>query len=188
MYGDGPRLALDYYNSYVIHPMFTDVLKVMSKHKIKGGDFYETQLNREIRHAVILERLISPEGSYPCLGRSITYRFGAFHALSHVALMKLLPRKIKPAQVRCALTAVIRRQLQSKENFDEAGWLRVGFAGCQFSLSEGYINTGSVYLCSVGLLPLGLPPSDPFWSAPDAEWSNVKAWGGKPTGLDHAIY
>lgn len=186
IYGDGPWFSFDYYNSFVIHPMFTDVLRIMSKHNIKGCNFYSTQLKREIRYAEILERMISPEGTYPCVGRSITYRFGAFHALGHIALMHKLSKRIKPAQVRCALTAVIRNQLKSKENFDENGWLRIGFAGCQIGISEVYINTGSVYLCSVGLLPLGLPPSDPFWSAPDAEWTNVKAWSGKGVSSDSA--
>lgn len=29
--------------------------------------------------------MISPEGSYPVIGRSITYRFGSFHALADAA-------------------------------------------------------------------------------------------------------
>lgn len=33
-------------------------------------------------------------------------------------------------------------------------------------LGESYISTGSLYLASTVLLPLGLPPADPFWSAP----------------------
>ena len=187
MYGDGPAFHMDYYNSFVIHPMLTDVLRVMKKHGIEGAEFLDTQLKRHTRYAEILERFISPEGSFPVVGRSICYRFGAFHALGQAALMHILPERVAPAQVRCALTAVIRRQLESPANFDKNGWLRVGFTSEQIDISESYINTGSVYLCAVGLLPLGLPPTDEFWSAPYTEWTNLKAWNGKRVEADHAI-
>ena len=187
MYGDGPAFHMDYYNSFVIHPMLTDVLRVMKKHGIAGAEFLDTQLKRHTRYAEILERFISPEGSFPVVGRSICYRFGAFHALGQAALMHILPERVAPAQVRCALTAVIRRQLESPANFDKNGWLRVGFTGEQIDISESYINTGSVYLCAVGLLPLGLPPTDEFWLAPYTEWTNLKAWNGKRVEADHAI-
>ncbi len=187
MYGDGVDFHMDYYNSFVIHPMLTDVLVVMKKHDIEGVDFLDTQLKRHARYAEILERFISPEGTFPVVGRSICYRFGAFHALGQAALMHILPERVKPAQVRCALTSVIRRQLKSPANFDENGWLRVGFTGEQIEISESYINTGSVYLCAFGFVPLGLPETDEFWFSPYTEWTNVKAWNGEKVQADHAI-
>lgn len=187
VYGDGPTLRMDYYNSFVIHPMFTDVLLIMKKHGMEDSGFLETQLKRESRYSEILERFISPEGSFPVVGRSICYRFGAFHALGHTALLHNLPENVTPAQVRCALTAVIRRQLQSSENFDENGWLKVGFTGSQIDMSEAYINTGSVYLCTFGLVALGLPPTDEFWTGTYTEWTNLKAWNGKKVLTDHAL-
>lgn len=186
-YGDGPDFHMDYYNSFVIHPMLTEVLVVMKKHHVEGADFLDTQLKRHARYAKQLERFISPEGTFPVVGRSIVYRFGAFHALGQACLMHLLPQRVQPAQVRCALTAVIRNQLKSPANFDQDGWLRVGFTGEQIEMSESYINTGSVYLCSVGLLPLGLPASDPFWADPYTEWTNLRAWNGQRVKADHAI-
>ena len=54
-------------------------------------------------------------------------------------------------------------------------------------IGEPYISTGSLYLCSVGLLPLGLPPTDEFWSAAQRPWMSVKAWSGKPFPIDHAL-
>lgn len=186
-YGDGPAFHQDYYNSFVIHPMLTDVLRIMKKHQIEGADFLETQETRLARYAEQLERFISPEGTFPVVGRSIVYRFGAFHALAQASLLHLLPKEITPAQVRCALTAVIQRQLKSPSNFDEKGWIRVGFTGSQMKISESYINNGSAYLCSVGLLALGLPPTDPFWSDPYTEWTNLKAWNGIDVPADHAL-
>lgn len=187
LYGDGAAFHQDYYNSFVIHPMLTDVLVIMKKQEMEGADFLDTQRMRHTRYAEQLERFISPEGTFPAVGRSIPYRFGAFHALGQACLMHILPEGVDPAQVRCALTAVIRNQLKSPKNFDKDGWLRVGFTGEQIGISEEYINTGSVYLCAVGLLPLGLPASDEFWSAPYAEWTNLRAWNGKEVKADHAI-
>lgn len=187
VYGDGADFHMDYYNSFVIHPMLTDILLVLQKHGKEGADFLQMQLPRHIRYAEQLERFISPEGTYPVIGRSITYRFGVFHALSQICLMKKLPDYIKPAQVRCALTAVIHNQLKSSENFDENGWLTVGFTGKQIGMSESYINTGSVYLCTMGLLPLGLPATDEFWTEPYTEWTNKKAWSGVDVKRDGAL-
>lgn len=54
-------------------------------------------------------------------------------------------------------------------------------------LSESYINTGSVYLCAVGLLAQGLPATDEFGLEPFAEWTNLKVWSGKEIKTDHAL-
>jgi hypothetical protein len=131
--------------------------------------------------------MISPEGTYPVIGRSITYRFGSFHALADAALLHILPEDLSPAQVRCALTAVIERQLAAPGTFDPDGWLRVGYAGRQSRMGETYINTGSLYLCCAAFLPLGLPADDPFWSAPARDWTSRKAWNGVDVGADHCI-
>lgn len=186
-YGDGEPFHLDYYNSFVIHPMLTDVLVVMRRHQMKGHEFLETQQERLTRYAEQLERMISPEGTYPVIGRSIVYRVGIFHALGQAALMHLLPQDVTPAQVRSGVTKVIHNQLKSPANFDVKGWLKVGFTGDQINMSEAYINTGSTYLCLSGFLPLGLSADDPFWSAPAAEWTSLKAWSGKEVKADHSL-
>jgi hypothetical protein len=186
-YGDGPHYHQDYYNSFVIHPFLCHILPILKKHNHAGGDFLNEQLKRHTRYAEILERFIGPDGTYPIVGRSICYRFGVFHGLSDAALIGILPSRIEPAQVRCGLTAVMKRVLESPKNFDENGWLRVGVAGPQLNISEGYINTGSVYLTSFGLLPLGLPPAHKFWSDKYTEWTAVKAWSGKEVHADHAL-
>ena len=186
-YSDGPRFAFDYYNSFVIHPMLTDVLVVMQKHRMPESEFLNVQQKRLGRYAEQLERFISPEGTYPVIGRSIVYRTGVFHALGQAALLHLLPQQIVPAQVRCGMTKVIENQFRSAANFDTKGWLKIGFSGNQVQMSESYINTGSTYLCLTGFSPLGLPADDPFWSAPPAEWTNLKAWSGKEVPADHSL-
>ena len=186
-YGDGKAFHLDYYNSLVIHPMLTEVLRIMKKHNLPGADFLSTQEKRHGRLAASLERMISPEGSYPVIGRSITYRFGSFHALSDAAYLHLLPQNVSPAQVRCALTAVIQRQLSQPRTYDADGWLRIGYTGSQIHMAEEYINTGSIYLCMAVFLPLGLPADDPFWASPATDWTSLKAWNGLDVGADHSI-
>ena len=187
-YGDGADLHMDYYNSYVIHPMLLDVLSVLQRHGMGETDFFQTEKERFIRYAEQQERLISPDGAYPVIGRSIAYRFGAFHVLSQAALLDLLPSTVSPAQVRCALTAVIKRHMSVKGNFDKNGWLTLGFAGHQPEIAERYISTGSLYLCTVVFTALGLSPEHPFWNSQYEEWTGKKIWSGNQNvKLDKAI-
>lgn len=185
-YGDGPSFHLDYYNSYVIQPMLMDVLEVLRDKGLDAENFYDVQKERLARYGEQQEKFISPEGTYPIIGRSMGYRFGAFQVLSQVALRKELPLYMEPAQVRCALTAVIKRQLVP-ETFDENGWLTLGVCGHQPELADNYVSTGSAYLCSFVFLPLGLSADDPFWSHPAAEWSSQRIWSGKSMRRDSAI-
>ena len=191
VYGDGPTHHWDYYNSFVIQPMLLDVLDAVRR--ASGGALGEwtsiadAVLPRARRYAAIQERLISPEGTFPPIGRSLAYRCGAFHLLAQMALRRQLPDGVSPAQVRGALGAVVRRTIDAPGTFDADGWLTIGFCGHQPEVGEVYISTGSLYLCAAALLPLGLPPSDPFWAAPAEDWTSRRAWGGKPLPADHAL-
>lgn len=186
-YGDGPRFHWDYYNSFVIHPMLMDVLAAVGEQQREWQRMREPVTLRAQRYAVIQERLISPEGTIPPIGRSLAYRFGALQGLAQVALLKLLPESLPPAQVRCAMTAVIRRMIEAPGTFDADGWLTIGFCGHQPALGEGYISTGSTYLCSAGLLPLGLPSHERMWQEPELPWTSRRIWSGENVPADHAI-
>lgn len=187
VYGDGKNFHWDYYNSFVIQPMLLDVLKVCKENGNELGNHFELCLARAQRYAEIQERLIMPDGTFPAIGRSLVYRVGAFQLLGQISLWHNLSKTIKPAQVRSALTASIKKVMEAKGTFDKNGWLQIGFYGHQPNIAEGYISTGSLYLCSVGFLPLGLPSTDEFWSAPKTEWTSVKIWSGKNVKADHAI-
>ncbi|PYR91404.1 MAG: hypothetical protein DMF84_17350 [Acidobacteria bacterium] len=186
-YGDGPDFHWDYYNSFVIHPMLLDVLDACADENAGWKQMMPRVEQRAQRYAAVQERLIAPDGSFPPIGRSLAYRFGAFHLLAQMALRRALPDGMSPSQVRAALTAVIRRSIDAAGTFDADGWLRIGFCGHQPGIGETYISTGSLYLCSVGLLPLGLPPADPFWSAPAEPWTSAAAWSGERFAIDHAL-
>ena len=186
-YGDGPQFHWDYYNSYVIHPMMLDVLDACRDEMPAWKDLASREENRAKRYAAVQERLIAPDGSFPAIGRSLAYRFGAFQLLAQMALRRGLPEGVSPAQVRGALTAVIRRTLAAPGTFDADGWLQIGFCGHQPGVGETYISTGSLYLCAVGLLPLGLPPADEFWSGPPQPWTSARAWSGEAFPIDRAF-
>ena len=187
IYSDGEDFTSGYFNSIVIHPMLNDILKVMRKYSISEGELLDVQLMRSSRLSSQLERTISPEGTYPLLGSCLSYRCGVFHLLSQAALLKILPRNIKPAQVRSALTTVLKKQFAENQNFSSNGWLVVGLNGSQLDISESDINTGSVYFCCAIFLALGLPASDLFWTEPYAEWTSVQAWTGQPIQKDQTI-
>ncbi len=185
-FGDGPDFHWDYYNSFVIHPMQLDILNVLKEKNKDYKNDYDTELKRARRYAAVQERLISPDGTYPPIGRSLAYRFGAFQLLSQIALWKELPKEVTPAQVRSALYVMIHNQIKAKGTFDKNGWLQIGLYGHQNSIGEGYISTGSLYLCSEAFLVLGLPATDPFWSDPYQPWTQKKTWSGQEIPIDHA--
>lgn len=186
-YSDGPSFSMDYYNSYVIHSMLVDMLKVLLDHGRIGKDEYETAVRRMVRYAEFLERFIAPDGTYPPFGRSVTYRTGAFQALAQTALMEKLPVHISPPQVRSALTAVMHRMFDSCNNFDEKGWLVLGFCGHQPMIADYYTSTGSLYMATLAFLPLGLPAENEFWTDPATDWTSKKAWSGKPFKKDYHV-
>ena len=176
VYGDGPEFHLDYYNSFVIHPLLLEILRAVRGNHADWDRMHDRVLARAQRHAVQLERLIGPDGTFSPIGRSLTYRCGAFHLLALLAWKQLLPPELKPAQVRGALLAVMEKTLANPANYDEQGWLRIGVNGSQPGLGENYISTGSLYLCSTAFLPLGLPEDAPFWSDPEEPWTQRKLW------------
>ena len=187
LYGDGPRFHWDYYNSFVIQPMLLDVVRNIGAHAKTWQSMVPDILARARRYAAIQERLISPEGTFPVIGRSICYRTGAFQLLAQMALLGELPAPLTGPRVRSALTAVMKRLLEAPGTFDDKGWLTVGFAGHQPHLGESYISTGSLYLCAGVFLPLGLRPADAFWSGAAEDWTARRIWRGEDAAADHAI-
>ncbi len=187
LFSDGMQFHFDYYNSIVIHPYLAAVLEVV-KNKSRWYQLFAMKLDSiNKRYAEILERLINTDGSYPVTGRSIVYRGGVFHHLADIALRKELPQSLKPAQIRSALTAVIKKTFESPSTFTAEGWLNIGLYGDQPDLADAYITTGSLYICSNIFLPLGLPETDEFWSAPAQPWTAVKVWSGQNVPADHAL-
>lgn len=188
-YADGPSFAFDYYSSYVFHPMYLETLQAMKDVKaytrIHYSKYYDRALRRAQKYSLILERFISPEGTFPVFGRSIPYRMATMQPLALMAWYQELPAGVTNAQVRCALTAVMKRMFASENNFNEGGYLTIGFSGRQANIADWYTNNGSLYMTSLVFLPLGLPASHPFWTDAPQDWTSKRAWGEQPFPKDH---
>lgn len=186
MFSDGMHFAMDYYNSYIIQPYLINIIDAV-KTRDESFNWFLPRLEKiSARYAELQERSINSDGSFPVYGRSIVYRGAAFHHLADMALRNQLPSSVKPEQIRAALTAVIKKTLDAPESFSKDGWLKIGLYGHQPNLADFYINTGSLYLCSVIFLPLGLPADDPFWINPDIPWTSKKVWNGIDAPADHS--
>ncbi|MGL5317575.1 MAG: DUF2264 domain-containing protein [Bacteroidales bacterium] len=186
-YKDGPKFSMDYYNAYVMHPMMVALLETIMPKGLASKKDYDESLRRMVRHAEFSERMIGPDGTYPAFGRSVTYRTAAFQSLADVALREKLPAHVSPAQVRSALTAVHRNMYEGNQNFDEKGWLLLGFNGHQPGIADYYTSTGSLYMATLSFLPLGLPADNKFWTDEAADWTTKKAWKGVALPKDYKV-
>lgn len=192
-YSDGPDFAFDFYNSFVLHPMYVECLEVMTDGGKKSGwnlkaDNFNRGIKRMQRFGIILERFVSPEGAFPVFGRSITYRTAVLQPLALLAWRGWLPKELPNGQIRAAMTAVMNRMFGDNRNFNEKGFLTLGFNGSQPHISDWYTNNGSLYMASLAFLPLGLPAEHPFWTDASQAWTSKKAWGGEEFPKDHAYY
>ena len=188
-YADGPVFAFDYYSSYVFHAMYLETLQNMidakANTRLEYKKYYDRALKRAQKFSIILERFISPEGTFPVIGRSTPYRMAAMQPLALMAWKQTLPQELSNGQVRAALTAVMHRMYDQQQNYNEGGFLTIGFCGHQPETADWYTNNGSLYMTSLSLMPLGLPADHDFWACPAEPWTQVKAWGGQPFPKDH---
>ena len=188
-YADGPVFAFDYYTSYVFHAMYLETLQNMidakANTRLEYKKYYDRELKRAQKFSIILERFISPEGTFPVIGRSTPYRMAAMQPLALMAWYQKLPNDLSNGQVRAALTKVMHRMYDQQNNYNDAGFLTIGFCGSQPGTADWYTNNGSLYMTSLSLMPLGLPADHEFWTCPAEPWTQVKAWGGQPFPKDH---
>lgn len=189
-YADGPSFAFDYYSSYVFHPMYLETLQAMVDAKVNSRLDYQKYYDRELRrcqkYSIILERFISPEGTFPAFGRSIPYRMATMQPLALMAWYQTLPSDLSNGQVRAALTKVLHRMFDKENNFNEKGYLSIGFCGNgQKNVADWYTNNGSLYMTTLAFMPLGLPADHPFWTDAAQPWTQVKAWNNQQFPKDH---
>ena len=188
-YADGPSFSFDYYSSYVFHPMYLETLQAMIDAKANTRLDYQKYYNRALKrcqkYAIVLERFISPDGTFPVFGRSIPYRLAAMQPLALMAWYQTLPKELTNGQVRAALTKVMHRMFDSQQNFNEGGFLTIGFCGNQPNIADWYTNNGSLYMTTLAFMPLGLPANHPFWTDVAQPWTQVKAWNGEAFPKDH---
>jgi hypothetical protein len=202
LYADGPRFRLDGYNSMIIHPMLLDILGAAADLLPDGQALMAEMARRAVQAARQDERMVHPDGSFAPLGRSLTYRAGRFHLIARLALSPVpgappkappkaapdaapgavpdaLPAAVPglpPGLARALLARVLWRTLTPPGTFDAEGWLAPGLSGLQPGLAEGYVSRGSLYFTATALLPLGLPPTDGFWTDPAPPLTQGALW------------
>lgn len=178
-YTNGRSFNWDNYNSYVSQPLMLEVLRICKDQGYPLGAQFEKVKARAFRYAEVLERMISPEGTFPVLGRSSTYRFAYLQHLGYVGARVDWPDVLNPGATRAAMTTVIKRMIEAPGTFDENGWLQPGYVWHQPSARDPYNNTGALYNCLLGLAHLGMPANHPFWTAPRAKWFQQRVWSGE---------
>jgi len=183
VYGDGPDFHWNYYQSIVIHPWMLTLRDVFRDRDASPHGCWQPifdQYRSRARRAAYQQAMhVAPDGTFPVIGRSITYRSGVFHHLADTALRQDLPPQLTPAATRVVLGSVIRRTLEAPGTFDDQGWLTMGLAGRQPGLAEPYITTGTLYCASMVFAPLGLPPEAAFWSDPTQPHPWQVVWRGE---------
>ena len=189
---DGETFHFDYYNSYVMYPMLLEILEVLERHDApfwngKPADLRAQAGKRMQRYGEHLERFVSPTGTYPPIGRSLTYRTAVFQPLALLAWRKQLPASLPEGQVRAAMRAVHDAVWSDPTNFTKDGWLTLGFVGHHPELADIYSNNGSMYIASASLLALGLPPGDSYWTSPAQDWTQKRAFAGRAFPKDYAV-
>ena len=188
-YADGPSFAFDYYSSYVFHPMYLETLQAMvdakANTRLDYQKYYDRELKRCQKYSIVLERFIAPDGTFPVFGRSIPYRMATMQPLALMAWYQTLPKDLSNGQVRAALTKVLHRMFDQQQNFNEGGYLTIGFCGHQPNVADWYTNNGSLYMTTLAFMPLGLPATHPFWTDAAQPWTQVKAWNGEAFPKDH---
>jgi len=173
-YSDGELFRIDYYNSYVFHSLYVEMLTVLGEDAKR-----EIAIKRMIRYSEFLENLIAPDGTYPPLGRSIAYRLAVFQPIAHCVLLNRISDKQTYGQLRRALTSVLTNLFIRHDPFSD-GFLTLGLCGHQPGIVEDYINSGSLYLTTLGFSVLGLSEDHPFWSAAEESTTQELCWSGKP--------
>jgi len=156
-YKDGNEFKMDYYNSYVFHSFYYEISKLT---KIKNTSLIK---NRLFTYSSFLSNLISPTGYYPPIGRSLSYRFGAFHTIGHSLLLGYQNNQVLDKKLIDKLTLVLKFLFVENNPFDKNDFLTLGWQGYDPKIVDYYSNSGSMYSTCLGFLPLAIPEWNPIW-------------------------
>lgn len=156
-YRDGNINRIDYYNAWAFHYYYLlwtiidgdSKPEVAEVHKQRVKDFA-----RDFRY------FFSGDGSTPCFGRSMIYRFGY---LSPLALGQYLGcLDITPGEVKTMCNSTMKFYA-SHEILTEKNHLSMGFLRPCAEMLEHYSCGGSPYWSTKAFSILMIPPTDPFW-------------------------
>lgn len=156
-YRDGNINRIDYYNSWAFHYYYliwalldgdsNPALAAQHQQRVK-------EFVRDFRY------FFDKDGSVPCFGRSMIYRFGY---LSSIALgMKMGALDIDPGEVKTMLNLGMKFYFD-RPIFTDSGHLSMGFIAPSATILEHYSCGGSPYWAVKAFNLLMLSEEDPFW-------------------------
>lgn len=183
VFKDGIYNAYDYYNSIVIQPLAYELLEEERFQAV----FKHDPIKIFKRQMVHQERAISSTGEYAFHGRSLVYRCGVFHHLAKMSLESIIDETLSRSGIKNALSEVVKQYFENFSIFDEDGILIKGVVAKQESITEPYVSIGSLYMCSLIFLVLGIDKDDEFWTGNDS-WTSKKIWLGQEACLDKKIH
>ena len=161
-YRDGKLNRIDYYNAwgFLYYYLLWTILDgdaqpaLAERHRDRTRQFV-----RDLRY------FFAGDGSTPCFGRSMIYRFGF---VSPVALGQYLGcLDISPGEVKTMCNGVLKFFF-SQEILTDSGHLSMGFLRPCAEMVEHYSCGGSPYWATKAFNLLMIPPEDPFWKATEA--------------------
>ena len=160
-YRDGKINRIDYYNSWGFH--FYYLLWTI----IDGDsrpDLAEMHQQRMREFARDFRYFISGDGSAPCWGRSMIYRFGYLSSIAlgqHLDCLDISAGEVK-TMCNSTMNFYFNQPILTDRNHLSMGWLRPS----EWVL-ENYNCGGSPLWATKAFSLLFLPESDPFWSTPE---------------------
>jgi Uncharacterized protein conserved in bacteria len=159
---DGINQAYDHYNAFAFHfyGLFWALLHgKQNPARAERWRGWAAQFLDDYQH------FFAASGEHPAFGRSLTYRFNASapFALALAAEATDLP----PGRLRRLCTHNLEFFLARPIRDAVTGTLAPGFTDVWPEIVEPYSCPGSPYWCAKGFAPLLLPPTHPFWSAPE---------------------
>ncbi|MBA3353676.1 MAG: DUF2264 domain-containing protein [Blastocatellia bacterium] len=163
-YNDYPGYhVFDYYNFWAFASHF-----LLWNHVVGNSyrDIAEGYIARLKEFLPATPNFFGSNGSQVMYGRSLIYRWGTLTPLVLAYMQGMWPHS--PGLLR----ALVRRHIDffwKAGAWDaEHGKLRETFAvGSSPDVKEGYIDNGHPYWCMQAYLAYLIPPSDPFWTAPE---------------------
>ena len=156
-YRDGDVNRIDYYNSwgFLYYYLIWVILDGDSK-----PEYAEIHKERAREFTKGFRYFISGDGSTPCFGRSMIYRFGYFAPIVLAQNMGILD--IDPGEVR-TMCSLGTKYFLDKEILTNEGHLGLGYLAPCADMLEHYSCGGSPYWAAKAFNIFLIPKEDSFW-------------------------
>jgi hypothetical protein len=171
---DGINQAFDHYNAYAFHfygLMWSHLHGARTAAHAARAERWREWARLFVRD---YQHFFAASGEHPAFGRSITYRFNGL-AVFGLALAENCT-ELAPGLLRRLCTRNLDFFL-SRPITNEQGVLAPGFSDAFPKIVEPYSAPASPYWCAKGFTPLLLPPTHPFWTAPEEPLPAERAGG-----------